>query len=92
MIGEKRLPWRFISENYHGFSFLSQYKFSADDFQKAALSGGVAVGAIADLMIQPGGAFIAGTLSGVVSSLGYRVIQVINSICFKTIFRRVFDV
>ena len=69
------------------FHFLSQYKFSAVDFQNATLSGGVAVGAIADLMIQPGGAFIAGTLSGVVSSLGYRVIQVISSICFNTIFK-----
>ena len=27
-------------------------------------------------MIQPGGAFIAGTLCGIVSTLGYRVIQV----------------
>ena len=68
------------------FHFLSQYKLSAVDFQNATLSGGVAVGAIADLMIQPGGAFIAGTLSGVVSSLGYRVIQVINSIFPKLYF------
>ena len=51
-------------------------KFDAVDFQNATLSGGVAVGAIADLMIQPGGAFIAGSLCGVVSTLGYRVIQV----------------
>ena len=40
------------------------------------MSGGVAVGAIANLMIQPGGAFIVGTICGVLSSLGYRVIQV----------------
>ena len=52
-------------------------KFDVVDFQNATLSGGVAVGAIADLMIQPGGAFIAGSLCGVVSTLGYRVIQVI---------------
>ena len=51
-------------------------KFDVVDFQNATLSGGVAVGAIADLMIQPGGAFIAGTLCGIVSTLGYRVIQV----------------
>ena len=46
------------------------------DFQNATLSGGVAVGAIADLMIQPYGAFIAGSLCGVVSTLGYKVVQV----------------
>ena len=51
-------------------------KFDVVDFQNATLSGGVAVGAIADLMIQPGGAFIAGSLCGVVSTLGYRVLQV----------------
>ena len=51
-------------------------KFDVVDFQHATLSGGVAVGAIADLMIQPGGAFIAGTLCGIVSTLGYRLIQV----------------
>ena len=51
-------------------------KFDVVDFQNATLSGGVAVGAIADLMIQPGGAFIAGSLCGIVSTLGYRVIQV----------------
>ena len=46
------------------------------DIQNATLSGGVAVGAIADLMIQPYGAFMAGTLCGSVSTLGYRILQV----------------
>ena len=32
-------------------------------------------------MIQPGGAFIAGTLCGIVSTIGYRVIQV-EILCF----------
>jgi len=45
------------------------------DIQNATLSGGVAVGAIADLMIQPYGAFLAGTLTGIVSCLGYRLVQ-----------------
>ncbi|TRY64235.1 hypothetical protein TCAL_03556, partial [Tigriopus californicus] len=45
------------------------------DIQNATLSGGVAVGAIADLMINPYGAFLAGTLVGLVSSLGYRILQ-----------------
>lgn len=58
------------------FYFARKNKFDVIDFQNVTLSGGVAVGAIADLMIQPGGAFIAGSLCGVVSTLGYRVIQV----------------
>ena len=40
------------------------------DLQNATLSGGVAVGAIADLMIQPYGAYLAGTLTGAISCLG----------------------
>ena len=59
------------------FSFFRGNKFDAVDFQNATLSGGVAVGAIADLMIQPGGAFIAGSLCGAISTLGYRILQVI---------------
>ena len=46
------------------------------DLQNATLSGGVAVGAIADLMIHPYGAFFAGTCVGAVSTVGYRIIQV----------------
>ena len=50
------------------------------DIQNATLSGGVAVGALADLMIQPGGAFVMGSICGIVSSLGYRLFQV--QICY----------
>ena len=50
--------------------------FDIVDLQNAALSGGVAVGAIADLMIQPHFAFMAGSVCGVVSTLGYKVLQV----------------
>ena len=46
------------------------------DIQNATLSGGVAVGAIADLMLGPGGAFCMGTITGVVSAFGYRILQV----------------
>ena len=34
------------------------------------------MGAIADLMIQPYGAFFMGSLCGIVSTLGYRLLQV----------------
>ena len=60
-------------------------KFDVVDFQNATLSGGVAVGAIADLMIQPGGAFIAGSLCGAVSTLGYRIMQV-YLVCSRQLF------
>ena len=66
----------YILINFVSF-LVRKNKFDVVDFQNATLSGGVAVGAISDLMIQPGGAFIAGTLCGVISALGYRVIQVL---------------
>jgi len=50
-------------------------RFEIVDIQNATLSGGVAVGAIADLMLQPYGAFLMGSLCGVVSTLGYRALQ-----------------
>lgn len=50
-------------------------RFDIVDLQNASLSGGVAVGAIADLMIQPYGAFFAGTCTGAISALGYRLLQ-----------------
>ena len=51
-------------------------RFQIVDIQNATLSGGVAVGAIADLMLQPGGAFMMGTITGLVSAFGYRLLQV----------------
>ncbi len=46
------------------------------DIQNATLSGGVAVGAVADLMLQPYGAFLAGSITGVISTIGFRKLQV----------------
>lgn len=45
------------------------------DIANATLSGGVAVGAVADLMLQPYGAFIAGTICGALSTIGFRKLQ-----------------
>ena len=46
------------------------------DAQNAALSGGVAVGAISHLMLQPYGAILIGSVSGIISTVGYQIIQV----------------
>lgn len=40
--------------------------------QNATLAGGVAVGAVADMVIQPFGAMILGSLGGIVSTLGFQ--------------------
>ncbi|XP_075049002.1 ammonium transporter Rh type B-B-like [Mixophyes fleayi] len=40
--------------------------------QNAALAGGVAVGTAAEMMLTPFGAMIAGSLAGIVSTLGYK--------------------
>lgn len=50
-------------------------KFKMEHIQNSSLAGGVAVGSIADLMIQPGGALMIGMLAGVVSVLGYKYIS-----------------
>ena len=51
-------------------------KMNIVDAQNACLAGGVAVGAIADFSLQPYGAVIIGSLVGVLSTVGYQVIQV----------------
>ena len=45
------------------------------DIASATLSGGVAVGAVADMMIGPAVAFFSGTVMGIVSTLGFRKLQ-----------------
>jgi ammonium transporter Rh len=49
------------------------------DIQNATLAGGVAVGAVADLMLQPYGALVAGTVVGIISTLGFKKLQVRTS-------------
>lgn len=53
---------------------LDKRKLNMVHVQNATLAGGVAVGAVADLMIGPIGAIAIGTLSGILSVVGYEII------------------
>lgn len=44
--------------------------------QNSSLAGGVAIGTSADLMAQPFGSLLVGTIAGVVSVLGYQYLTV----------------
>jgi ammonium transporter Rh len=44
--------------------------------QNSTLAGGVAIGTAADMMINPFGAMIVGSIAGTVSVLGYRYLTV----------------
>lgn len=51
-------------------------KFDMVHIQNSTLAGGVAVGSVCNLMIQPYGAILIGVLSGLLSVLGYRFLTV----------------
>ena len=53
-------------------AFVHRGKFNMVHIQNATLAGGVAVGAVADMPVQPFGAMIIGSFAGLVSVLGFR--------------------
>jgi ammonium transporter Rh len=55
--------------------FDDKRRFNMTHVQNAALAGGVAIGNVADLMIQPWGAILIGFIAGFISVLGYVKIQ-----------------
>ena len=66
----------YVYNNFSYFKNCSDKKMNIVDAQNAALSGGVAVGAISHLMLQPYGAILIGSVSGIISTVGYQIIQV----------------
>ena len=52
------------------------YSFLQTHIQNATLAGGVAVGSVADMVIQPWGALLIGFLSGALSVVGYQFFTV----------------
>ena len=52
--------------------------FFQEHIQNATLAGGVAIGAAADLVVQPFGALIVGCLAGILSTVGFDIITVSN--------------
>ena len=51
-------------------------KWTMTHVQNATLAGGVAVGAVAGLLLYPWGALLLGCFAGVFSTLGYMYLQV----------------
>ena len=54
--------------------------------QNATLAGGVAVGAMADMVIQPWAALVIGLLAGIISVFGYKFLSVshLQTVCKLT--------
>jgi len=59
-------------------TFIAKVLFTCSQvhIQNATLAGGVAVGAVADMVIEPWGALLIGCCSGVISVLGYAFLSV----------------
>lgn len=55
----------------------SERKFDMVHIQNSTLAGGVAVGAVVNLMIQPSGALIVGMIAGALSVFGFEILTVI---------------
>jgi len=57
--------------------------------QNATLAGGVAVGTMADMIIQPHGALLVGALAAVVSVIGYRFITVCTALFWRPAYTHI---
>lgn len=55
-------------------SLVEKNKFNMVHVQNATLAGGVAIGTMADMIIEPWAALLVGTLAGILSVIGYRYV------------------
>lgn len=61
---------------YYASTYLSATdKFRVSDIQRATLAGGIAIGAVADMYLEPYAAILIGSLAGVVSVLGFAYVS-----------------
>ena len=51
-------------------------KFVMEHIQNATLVGGVAIGAVADLMVGPWAALVIGSMAGIISVVGFEMVSV----------------
>ena len=65
-----------LSLRWKGKITLITFILPQEHIQNATLAGGVAVGAAADLIIQPYGALIIGSIAGLVSVFGFEYVSV----------------
>lgn len=59
------------------------HRFVMEHIQNATLAGGVAIGAVADLMVGPWAALMIGTIAGTISVVGFDIISVNEMIPFN---------
>lgn len=60
---------------FYVIAFVKKGKFHMVEIQNATLAGGVAVGAVANMHIEPWGAILLGGVAGTLSVFGYQVLQ-----------------
>ena len=64
-------------------------KFVMEHIQNATLAGGVAIGAVADLLVGPWAALTIGSIAGMICVFGFNNITVKHRIFTLTVFPRI---
>ena len=59
----------------HTYTHACTHTHAQTHIQNATLAGGVAVGSVANMVIQPWGALLIGFLAGFISVVGYKFIS-----------------
>lgn len=64
-----------ITAFYASTYLSSSDKFRVSDVQRATLAGGIAIGAVADMYIEPYAAILVGSIAGVLAVVGFAYVQ-----------------